>query len=438
MPSARSVALLQELVNRYGALKAESGGVGWSGEWKLLAVILLLLLDANEASHSPRVSYQASDFAGASFWKSLRTSVSQRDGALMQFLGVPWFLFRKLVSAMQGLLPRRYAVARGSGPERGRGRPCTFDAMDITALALRRYQTQGGQEGLQIDFGMSRSGISRYLSLALTTFDAVIAVFPGSEIRYPTWEEAEMQWAGVVAQFGPPPCTLSARVALTIDGTVTPVRKSTNSEVQAQYYSGHKGDGTNNILVKDMWGLVADYVIGAPGVCHDAGLSENLFKRHASVVTNPHKFAMLADSGFKGWCTNGAGGGAAVYRPLTKENVETQHLKSFEAWSKWVTSVRQVDEWGQAALKRSFPYFCNVVRVQDLREHIKHQRAIMHLSNLRTRAVGYNQLTTTFKRHVDAHYAEQLDLGRGGEDGLKRYMAIAKARYEAGPEEYGL
>lgn len=438
MPSSKHLYLLDNLLTVYTTLTAKHGHKNWYGEWKLRATIIVLYADSLVHVRSPRTGYFASDFAGKSFWKCLRDSLYRRDGALMQFLGVPWFLFNQLVTAMEVKLgPHSALVSKGSG-KAPRGRPPAFDAMDITALALRRYQTQGGQEILQIDFGMPRSVISRYLSRALHIFDSVIAVFPGAEIRYPTLAEAEAMWAGVVTQFGGPPCALESLIALTIDGTLTPVLKNGDPEVQTLYYSGKKGDGTNNVLVKDMWGAVCDYVLGAPGACHDMGISKAIFERHASVETNPHRLAMLADSGFVGAATNGTEGGAAVYRPLKSENVETAHLPAFTSWSKWVTSVRQVDEWGQAAIKRSFPYFCNPVRVQDIKEHIQHQRAILHLYNLRTRVVGYNQLTTTLRRHTDANFSQQLAVGRGGEAGLQRYMAIAEARYSAGEHKYGV
>jgi hypothetical protein len=416
-------------------LNEQYGHQEWPKARELHLIIVALWVESTEVARSPRYYYVATDFAGKSFWQSLRTAPERRDGALMQFLGVPWFLFHKLVQAMSARLPAKYNTQMG--PVRSRGRPSAFDAMDMTALALRRYQTQGGQEALQIDFGAAKTVISRYLCYALHHFDCMVKTFPRAEIRYPTLTEATMMWYGVVAQFGEPPAALAHFVALTVDGTATPVKKSADAVKQKMYYSGNKGDCTNNILVKDFWGLACDYVLGAPGSCHDMGISSGIFNRHSSEEHNPHGLAMLADSGFKGACQNAVEGGAPVYRPLTKENVETEHLAQFEAWSAWVTRVRQVDEWGQAAIKHSFPYFASPVRVQDLEEHIGHQLAILHLHNLRTRAVGFNQLTTTLKRHMDSNYAEQLQLGQGGEQGLRRYMAIAEARYNKGAQTYG-
>lgn len=251
----RNAHLVNELVTTYSALNVHYNHSEWQGARVLRLMMCALVADMYRVHHSPRVYYVAADFAGRSFWQSLRTSFNRRDGALMQFLGVPWFLFNDLVAKVTLALPKGYAP--GSGPVRGRRR--ALDAMDLTALALRRYQTQGGQEGLQIDFGLPKTLVSRYLREALRPFDAFIAAFPGAEVRYPTLEEAQQMWSGVVSQFGNPPVQLEQLIVLTIDGTLTPVKKSTVLEVQQQYYSGHKGDGTNNILVKDMWGQVCDY-----------------------------------------------------------------------------------------------------------------------------------------------------------------------------------
>jgi cyclopropane fatty-acyl-phospholipid synthase-like methyltransferase len=51
----------------------------------------------------------------------------------------------------------------------------------------------------------------------------------------------------------------------------------------------------------------------------------------------------------------------------------------------------------------------------------------MHLYNARTRLVGYNQLLTTYKRHVDIGFEEHVR-----SKNLAQYMAIARARFNDG------
>lgn len=148
------------LTSAYCTLNSEYGPRLWPGCPQFELIMMAVAIESQLTHTSPRAYYVAEDFAGRSFWKQLRKSPNRRDGALLRFLGVPWFLFIDLVSAMERVLPSKFKT-HNRGPVRARsGRPLAFDAMDLTALALRRFQTQGRQEALCIDFGVSKTVMS--------------------------------------------------------------------------------------------------------------------------------------------------------------------------------------------------------------------------------------------------------------------------------------
>jgi hypothetical protein len=255
------------LVKGFHHLTEAAGSPRFAGATRLVRLIGCVYALTLVAPRSPRFYYTQSDFMGMSFWACLRDS-DRRDGALMRFLGFPWFLFLQLVAACEEVV----------GPEAVLGRPSRFSILDLTAIALRRFQSRGTQENLQIDFGCNKATLSRALKFSLDMIARAVETFQESAIRYPTLDEGAGMWSGVTSHFGLPPADNIPMIVTTIDGTVTRVLKPAVDEVQRLFYSGRKGHGLNHVLVKDMYGCVCDAVICAPGV------SIELLLRHCNAA----------------------------------------------------------------------------------------------------------------------------------------------------------
>ena len=84
-------------------------------------------------------------------------------------------------------------------------------------------------------------------------------------------------------------------------------------------------------------------------------------------------------------------------------------------------------------MKRSFPRIVALWRDRDVARLRKVMWIGLRLNNFRTRGYGGNQLKTTFMRHVNANFRDQLREARrlGGEAGLNAYVDAAQTSLEA-------
>ena len=87
---------------------------------------------------------------------------------------------------------------------------------------------------------------------------------------------------------------------------------------------------------------------------------------------------------------------------------------------------------GNGAFKRAFPFINRPISIDHGKEAGEDFVAAIHLFNLRTRVIGFNQIRTTFMSHVDSNFREQLECKT-----LEEYMDVAKARFNA-RASYGL
>jgi hypothetical protein len=81
------------------------------------------------------------------------------------------------------------------------------------------------------------------------------------------------------------------------------------------------------------------------------------------------------------------------------------------------------------SFKRFFPRLTVPVHPRDT-EYIREVMTVaIHLFNLRTRRVGYNQLRSTYMRHVDANYSAQMAMTTA-EDYISAARAMAAPAWE--------
>ena len=393
-------------------------------------VLRLLLWATKQHVRSPRVTLLQSDFEGASTWANLRDG-DRRPGAIFAFLGVPTAVFDYLLG--------KFSAARSArrGAVAATGRASRFGDADRLALALRHMVTVGTQRSLQFDFGAAGAVVSRELAPALRDLLAVLKAEPDAQCRLPSLAEAHEMELGARAQWGEPPtgADFAYPLVLSLDGSVTPVLGVSNVAEQRLYAYRNKYHAFNHVFMFDLYGRVCAYSICAIGTMHDARLAASLIEAQQSLETNPHRLAAVVDSGFVGVATNGSDGKPAIFRPLKTEAVPADPVRAqrCRAWSRFITTRRQPNEWGNGALKRSFPRIGVPVQLSQREDYRAVLEVAIHLNNFRTRRIGFNQLQTTFRRHVDENFRAQLLASKklGGSAGLQLYFELAQTTVEA-------
>lgn len=383
---------------------------------RLHRLALFLRWAFKQKLHAPRVYVLQSELA-SSAWVAVQAN--RRDGNFMSFLGVPVDVFDELAALF---------MAPTDGV-RKRGRQWRFSDSDRLALALRYLRTTGRLEDLCRDFGAAHSVIARELWSAMTRLLAVLKCMPDAQCRYPTLAEAQEMEAAVRAQYGEPPIACDQLLVLLLDGVITPVMGVSSIEDQQAYAYRGGYHAFNNAIMWTVYGTIVRYVIGAIGVSHDAWVAGPMIAEQKSKKGNPHRLALITDSGYTGVGSTGEEGGPpGCFRPISTDTIPVDEMLGAMAWSKYITTRRQAVEWGNGMLKRSFPRICVPTRLQDKEKYLTAFEAAIHVSNLRARRVGFNQLTTTFKRHVDVCFRNALVEAqrRGGADGLAMYFQLMK------------
>jgi hypothetical protein len=108
----------------------------------------------------------------------------------------------------------------------------------------------------------------------------------------------------------------------------------------------------NNQLLWCPWGVICDYSVGWKGATHDSRAAATIFKKIQSIEHNPGRLGAVVDTAYRGACCSGKNadgtlnGDAPVQRPLESEMIEGYLAAYFEAISKFNTTMRQHNEWG--------------------------------------------------------------------------------------------
>lgn len=135
-----------------------------------------------------------------------------------------------------------------------------------------------------------------------------------------------------------------------------------DAEESKKWYVHHKGRCMTNLLMWCAWGVICNYSIGWCGATHDSQAAEDLFKDLQSYLLNPHRIGAFVDSAFRAFCCSGVdsegrpNGRTPVLRPLTSEMVEGITLEYFKAVSRFVTTMRQHNEWGNGGEYRDVSF----------------------------------------------------------------------------------
>jgi hypothetical protein len=411
----RAAMNLMRDIREKATVHASARFPGCELSYRLLTV---LLWAAKLRLHSPRYDLRATDLSfGTSAWRALQFG-ERRDGAFMNFLGVPAFLFDALLVKFE------------QRPSAGHGRRTKLTNADCLALALRFMSTTGRLKDLEQDFGAVDSILQRELWPALAHLRAVLFNEPDAQCRMPTLEEGEDMELAARARYGPPPVDFAHPACLFMDGTVLAVQGVSDKEDQAKLaYYGTKQYAVNNCMVFDQFGRIVEYVLCCAGAFHDARIARPVFEKHATEAWNPHKFALIVDSGYTGHDKTGNDGEAAVFRPMNSDAVDFNAYNELALkFSAYIVTRRQANEWANGAWKRSWPRILAPMQYSKLDKLQLVLELSVHLQNFRTRRIGFNQLTTTFMPHVNNRFKEQLLAAREqrGAAGLAAYFEFAK------------
>ena len=402
------------------------------------------------------------ELPAVSLWSFFRRE--RGDVAFMRFLGVPLVVYDALCDHMRPHLDAYDDKVLRRGPR------TRLDYFDVVAITLRRLQVYGPKwkEVLELEFGAAATVVWRALQHGKVAILIVLRFLPASAVRYHTVEELDIAWEGLVAQHGAPPWAAKfrdgplvgqykwpeiagIRVGYGLDGTVTPALRPGNQFDEAAV-KGVKGHSFNHLIGTSICGLVVDYTSCVAGTFNDSRISVDQLKRLANRVLNPaQSFCVALDNGWRFPVTfplpeqfaahrQYVQGKSMWMRPLREGDSSPLGLRGYtEACSTWLTIVRQHGEWLNGGLKSQFPVLVTPVRVDqelELRMDFEIVRFLrcryffsrcltalptptllqcVRLYNLRSRIVGWNQIRTTYLRHSDANFQEQLNCATADE-----------------------
>ena len=301
-------------------------------------------------------------------------------------------------------------------------------------------------ELLAIEFCANFAVTSRAVKDGTAALKMVIAKHPAAEVRPSTKKEAQQYWAGARKQHGREPWDPRAPIFMySIDGFFTPVHNPSNVNVQRRH-KGVKGIGYNHIIIADGLGCICYYAIGFIGCTTDARASREAIELFRSPAWNPEGFGLIVDCGWQrksdltSWydVQRAARSGERVVpmvRPLMKGDVILKEELEFEmACSAHVTVLRQRIEQTIGSLRRSFPILSSPSWVGNKERTLDTMELCIGLFNLRARSVGWNQVRTTYLRHSDANFREQLQVAKNADEfhklQRKRYAYMARVNDE--------
>jgi hypothetical protein len=358
-------------------------------------------------------------------WRNWRDAGLQHleDAALIRFCGFNMACVNELATLMIPHLPK--AIHPNSGHWRKADplkRP-VCDALDCCVLVLREIATIGYQHMLESDMGIPRSSLSKYLRVGK---GALFAVLKEHSAARTGWfdefqgdgglAQAKAAMAALEAQHGSCPL-LGAILALAIDGTVTPVMKPDDPDLDVLYFSISKRyHGVNSILVVSPFGTVMMYRLGMPGVISDTRGAEPIFNWLFDPAVNPHNIGGLADYGFAEYCSC-----TEDFPPWLRPWAKGKDILPSDpnlrvlinVLSRWVTTCRQYNEWVNGSAKRGFPRWQVKRDIRHLPQILKDLELYIMLYNFRVRKCQWSQTRTVYmeaaKQCFDMQYGMVYD-----------------------------
>lgn len=348
------------------------------------------------------------DAANSFAWRGFKDM--HVDEVKIRFLGFPCAVFEHLAAAVGKVMPSHVPGSNKRG-----GRPTRLDNRDVTAITLRHLTTLGHLHQIESDFGVAHSVASRAIVSGKQALRHVLDAEPAAAFRWPTTDEAIDAHAALeMRHYACPVGVGRARVALWADGTVTPIKKPGNDDVQRNYKSGAKGlHCLNHILVFDIRGRIVWFTACHPGSYNDARLIRP-FLRQLDDYDNKNvgRACLSVDSGFTGIERPRTSAHVGIWRPLKDGEIlpdDAALAERAEAMSAWTVSTRQHNEWSNGDLKKAFPRIImpallTAASLGALQEDIV---LFFLLHNFRVNATGKGQAQAVYGQLMDERFQEQ-------------------------------
>jgi hypothetical protein len=199
--------------------------------------------------------------------------------------------------------------------------------------------------------------------------------------------------------------------AFAIDGTVTHVFTPEDEAEKTLYWSISKHvSGVNNILLVSPFGTVHAFRVAMPGNTPDANAAQAIFEWLMDPAVNPHNFGVLADYGFRQFCSCKAGH-PFIVRPFmpTKDSpiIGKRERERVAQFSAWVCTCRQYNEWMNGSAKRGFPRWQMKTNVRYIKQLEQDLAMYLQLYNFRVRFCEWGQVRTTYLASALETFAEQ-------------------------------
>ena len=320
---------------------------------------------------------------------------TKSDSAYLRFLGVDVELFNYILGPFSDIFyshvycPKTYSL-RPNRPTRGqqhRGGARNVDSKLCLAITLLWYRSSSQQHLLSLVSGTVPSCTSWYLSFGNLILQKIWPNIPEARVTFP--QPADITtFSKIIATQYP---SLPGAFAM-VDGLKLMIHTSGDKVTDNAYYNGWTCDHyVSSLFMFVPDGTIAYCVLNCPGSWHDSFVA-HIGKFYDTILSNvPGGFFVVADSAF----------------PVSKElcNVIKRPPKSNEKYTKSamglsdrqvadLISIRQGSEWGMRALQGAFPRLTArfIWETRGVRGVVLHN--IVHLFNLRTRKIGFNQIRT--------------------------------------------
>ena len=323
--------------------------------------------------------------------------VQKVDSAYLRFLGVDVGLFDCILGPFSTIYnshvydPKSFSIRlnRSTRGPRHRGGSRNVTPAMCLALTLLWYRSSSQQHLLSLVSGIVPSCTSWYLSFGHLVLQKVWPNIPESQVSFPQDHEI-LTFSKIVTTQYP---SLPGAFAM-VDGLKLLIHTSGDKVTDNAYYNGWTCDHyVSSLFMFVPDGTICFCVLNCPGSWHDSFVAHigNFYATLKSKL--PKGFFVVADSAF----------------PVAKELCEVikRPPKANEKFTKSamglsdrqiadLVSIRQGSEWGMRALQGAFPRLTArfVWETKGIRRVVLHN--IVHLFNLRTRRIGFNQIRTVW------------------------------------------
>jgi len=233
------------------------------------------------------------------------------------------------------------------------------DVLDLVVLSLREIATVGYQHQLCSDMGIPMGSLTKYLVRGKKALMKMLKVHPSARVGF--FEHHAMGLAAMRAlemQHGFCP-QAGVIYAFALDGTITPVFTPEDEELKVLYWSlSKKISAVNSVFLVSPFGTIHAFRVAATGNTPDHRLAQPIFEWLFDPDVNPYKFGCITDYGMAGLCSSDP-----RFPPISRPFAPTKDTPiadpdlalAVAAFSRWLCTCRQFNEWVNGSAKRGFP-----------------------------------------------------------------------------------